>query len=180
MLASGNIQKNTHSGSYCNQYNQRKRARGAGYAMPRTPAKAPGSGGKRQASLTEMFANTPKKRKVNLPLEVAYEVPIYDSFTTKFLETEGTQRDFKHQEADDDDLHTSGSGCCSVALRVSNFQKLFLCGLCVPRNRKAKRGALIPAQAPQRLFFFLINIRAEFGRRVSTPFLGYDIGPYLY
>ena len=68
----------------------------------------------RQMGLLESFGRSPKKRrKVTVdetPLEMETVPHVYDAFTVKYLETEGTQRGFKsHVDGEEEDIRRSGA-----------------------------------------------------------------------
>ena len=66
----------------------------------------------RQLGLFESFERSPKKRRRpdsdDLPLEVEVTPHVYDAFTVKYLETEGTQRGFKSRD-EEEDIRRSGA-----------------------------------------------------------------------
>lgn len=88
------------------------------------PAKSPSKPAKRAASanldkgrqmgLFESFARSPKNKRRKLdandtPLEMEVTPHVYDAFTVKYLETEGTQRGFKTHADEEEDVRRSGA-----------------------------------------------------------------------
>ena len=69
----------------------------------------------RQLGLMESFGRPPNKKSRRsapvdeTPLEAEVTTHVYDNFTVKFLETEGTPRGFKSNvDAEEEDIRSSG------------------------------------------------------------------------